>query len=191
MKWLVNCLVVLLSLFFILVVAYLGYLAPTYELDEATFATSCVTDDIQHCGCCGQCSNKHDYEVYVAKNDTLTEEARSCAVRNLFGDSDDCFEQEINFTVGCAYCWAENVRCTRRNCWFPCLMETMLGLSANTDRKLSKCFSCDEFHCLDGFITCAGMSRRRAGVVTDIQRDSTELCNVSMVEEKNNCSHYK
>lgn len=178
-----RCLWLALAVWLTLVAAYLGYEAPEYAHDVAQYTQTCGS--VKHCGCCGKCSNDHDYRVYVEMNETLTEEARSCALRNLFGDSDECFRKFL--TDGCAFCWAENVRCTRKHCWFPCLMEIVLGTSKNTGDRLSKCFACDEHHCLDGFISCAGMSRRRAGVATDIVRDTTEVCNVSAVNASYNC----
>lgn len=159
-----------------------------YKLDDSPVG-ACV-GEVNHCGCCGSCSTLTDYNVYLTKNNTLTEEARKCALDNLFGDSDKCME-EIGLTPGCAYCWAENVRCTRNNCWFPCLVEQWLGISPNQNGTLSKCFSCDEAKCLDGFIHCAGMSRRRAGIETDIARDISEVCNTSALNINNNCSKNK
>ena len=164
--------------------AYDGYSAPKYTFDSAPVG-SCV-NGVRHCGCCGNCSNTNDYNLYLAKNDSLSEEARECALNNLFGDSEPCMK-DIGLTPGCAYCWAENVRCTTSNCWFPCLVETWLGISSSQNGTLSKCFACDEANCLDGFITCAGMSRRRAGVETDIVRDISEVCDVSKVNDSDNC----
>ena len=167
-----------------ILIAYDAYVPASYTFDAAPVG-ACV-GDVKHCGCCGDCSNMVDYNLYVSKKDTLTEEARTCALENLFGDSDACMEG-IGMTKGCAYCWAENVRCTRSNCWFPCMIETWLGISPNQNGTLSKCFSCDEHHCLDGFIQCAGMSRRRAGIETDIVRDISEVCNTSALSDNSTC----
>ncbi len=166
-------------------IAYDAYSKPQYAFDSAPVG-SCM-GEINHCGCCGSCSNTQDYNLYLSKQDALTEEARTCALENLFGDSDTCME-EIGLTPGCAYCWAENVRCTRSNCWFPCSIETWLGISPNQNGTLSKCFSCDEKNCLGGFIKCAGMSRRRAGIETDIVRDISEVCNTTTLTPGDNCT---
>jgi hypothetical protein len=32
------------------------------------------------------------------------------------------------------------------------------------------CFRCNEHHCADEFLVCAGLNRRRAGIKTDIDR---------------------
>ena len=168
-----------------ILIAYDAYSKPQYAFDSAPVG-SCM-GEINHCGCCGSCSNTQDYNLYLSKQDALTEEARTCALENLFGDSDKCME-EIGLTPGCAYCWAENVRCTRSNCWFPCSIETWLGISPNQHGTLSKCFSCDEKNCLGGFIKCAGMSRRRAGIETDIVRDISEVCNTTTLASVDNCT---
>ena len=172
---------------FILSVAigYMTYLQKSYSFDSSPTGV-CVQP--KHCGCCGNCSNTQDYDLYMKKNNTLTEDARACAFNNLFGDSQECLET-IGLTSSCSYCWNENIKCTRSNCWFPCLIETILGISPNQDGKLSKCFACDEVNCLDGFIKCAGMSRRRAGIQTDIIRDISEVCNISSLNITENCSN--
>ena len=167
-----------------LLIAYDAYTPAKFNFDSAPVG-SCM-GDVNHCGCCGNCSTTQDYDLYLSKNDTLSEEARKCALDNLFEDSDACME-EIGMTPGCAYCWAENVRCTRSNCLFPCMMETWLGIASSQNGTLSKCFACDEVNCLDGFIKCAGMSRRRAGIETDIVRDISEVCDVSKLELAHNC----
>lgn len=176
-------------LFFIVLIlstliAYDAYVPPKYSFDSAPVG-SC-TSGVEHCGCCGNCSTVVDYNLYLSKKDTLTEEARSCALDNLFGDAEKCME-DVGLTPGCAYCWNENIKCTRSNCWFPCMVETWLGISTNQNGSLSKCLACDEVNCLDGFIGCAGMSRRRAGIETDIVRDISEVCNVSTVNTSNSC----
>ncbi len=42
--------------------------------------------------------------------------------------------------------------------------------------ELSDCLRCDEKLCGPAFISCAGANRRRAGVVSDIERNGTHVC---------------
>jgi hypothetical protein len=89
----------------------------------------------------------------------------------------ECFDEDAGLTPGCRDCWLENVDCDRKHCFFPCMYEFLAGTEQNRDENtLSKCFACDEYYCLGIFLSCAGMSRRRAGVLTDIIRHPSEIC---------------
>jgi hypothetical protein len=169
-------LLVLIYIFFVSTgIYYEFYDAPRYLYDNNVTDTC---QNIPHCGTCGSCSTKQDYSEYRNKSETLTGIAKSCALESILGDGAACFERDTELTRPCIDCWMENVQCTRTNCFVPCVWELMTGKGQNIDAQtLSKCFACDEYYCLEGFINCAGMSRRRAGVVTDIDRDRTEICN--------------
>lgn len=161
--------------------AYYIYEPPQYTYDNNVQGNCSIryTNRI-HCGWCGKCSTERDYNVYYNKRDTLTEIARECAIRDVFSGRDaatKCFDENAGLTPDCRDCWLINIDCDRQHCFFPCLWETMIGLEQNRDpNTLSKCFACDEYYCLDIFIKCAGMSRRRAGITTDIDRHPTEIC---------------
>jgi len=155
---------------------YIIYEVP--ELSPTVVSTECnVTDTLSHCGNCGKCSTVQDYNTYVDSQYTFSEIARDCAFEDFFGDSHSCFTR-AGLTEECATCWVDNVKCDRKHCVFPCLVATVLDLDPNTGSSLSKCFACDEYYCGKEFIGCAGMNRRRAGIETDIYRNSIEICNL-------------
>ncbi len=161
-------------------IAYLLYKAPKYKYDTDPIGKCNITTTISHCGQCGQCSNIYDYNVYIDKKDSLTNIVKNCALTDVLSGKDiaiKCFDENAGLTPDCRDCWLKNIECTRKNCFFPCIWELICGTSQNIDDDtLSKCFACDEYNCLSGFLLCAGMSRRRAGIITDIERHSTEIC---------------
>ena len=179
-----NCcliFVVIIAIFLVIgMFAYEWYEAPVYKYDSEVNGTCQLRySTIMHCGQCGQCSNTQDYNVYYDKKDTLTGIAKTCAINDIFSReaAKNCFDDTAGLTEGCRDCWLENVDCDKKHCMFPCLWETLFDIKQNKDKNtLSKCFACDEYYCLDIFIKCAGMSRRRAGITTDIDRHPTEMC---------------
>lgn len=138
---------------------------------------------ILHLGNCGECSNEHDLQIYKNTAMTLTGLATKCAVyRLLFGTKAalNCIHQNIGFTKNCATCWLQNMECTATHCLWTCL----LG-DKNSTQGLTPCHACDEYHCGGrskfggeddyGFRGCAGLTRRRAGIITDIKREQYEI----------------
>ena len=81
----------------------------------------------------------------------------------------------------------ENVECTKEHCWFPCMMETFLGIESSTQDSLSRCLACDEKNCGPAFASCAGMTRRRAGILTDISRNAKEVCSLNFTSNGTLC----
>lgn len=173
-------LLVIIFIYNFLIIIFNLYVAPEYEYDNQVEGKCTITENISHCGGCGECSTLQDYNVYYEKRNTLTGLAKACAIRDVFSGRESaiqCFD-DTGLTPGCRDCWLENVDCDRKHCFFPCLWETVFNVKQNIDdNTLSKCLACDEYHCLDIFINCAGMSRRRANITTDIKRHPTELCN--------------
>jgi len=161
---------VLMGIFMSLFLVYLSYDTP-YALDNNVNGT-CVFGDLYHCGKCGSCSNGHDYAVYVNTSGTLTGDARTCALSGLFGGDEQVCLEETGLSSNCTKCWVENMHCTRKNCLYPCAWELFYPGGSG----LSRCFACDEYYCVNDFLSCAGMSRRRAGILTDIHRDASEIC---------------
>jgi len=149
------------------------------NLDIVNTTTHACVGDVKHCGCCGACSTAQDLALY----EDMTEKARRCAVDRFFESTLPCFEK-IGLTTPCAQCWKENVDCTKQHCWFPCIMETILGIKSAT---LTQCLACDEVHCGAAFAKCAGMTRRRAGMITDIQRDPREICDLNFTSNGTQC----
>ena len=180
-KYVGFTLVVIAGILNILKVSYNLYNSPVYLYDNNVTGACGLRESTRiHCGLCGQCSNNHDWDVYYKTKNNLTGIAKNCAITDVFAGRDmaiKCFDENAGLTPGCRDCWLENIDCDRKNCFFPCLWEAMLGIEQNRDKNtLSKCFACDEYYCLDGFISCAGMRRRRAGIFTDIGRHPSEIC---------------
>ena len=171
------CFIILSIVLFIFLLIYTFYEAPKYNLDNKVQGQCNISESIKHCSACGQCSTVQDYTTYHEKRNTLTEIARGCAFQDFVGTSKECFV-DAGLTGACADCWVENVKCDREHCVFPCIFETIFNMNSNVRNSLSKCFACDEYYCVDIFIGCAGMSRRRAGITTDIERDKSELCTI-------------
>ena len=90
---------------------------------------------------------------------------------------DKCLDETISFTPGCSKCWADNIECTKRKCFFTCMKRQIIKSESNNiiqqDGKpsLNKCLECDEKLCGPEFIKCAGANRRRLGIISDIIRD--------------------
>lgn len=159
---------VVFGIYMLLFVTYLSYNTP-YTLDTNVSGT-CGT---LHCGTCGACSNQHDYEVYVNTSQTLTDDARNCALGGIFGHDEQVCLEKTGLSTNCTKCWVQNMQCTKKHCLFPCMWELVHPVSG-----MGRCLGCDEYHCVGEFLGCAGMSRRRAGVVSDIPRDNEELCSL-------------
>lgn len=180
-KYATFTLVIIATILNMINVSYHIYSAPNYVYDANVNGTCGLRESTRtHCGLCGKCSNNHDWDVYYKTRNNLTGIAKNCAITDVFAGRDmaiKCFDENAGLTPDCRDCWLENIDCDRKHCFFPCLWEAMLGMEQNRDKNtLSKCFACDEYYCLDIFIRCAGMSRRRAGITTDIGRHPTEIC---------------
>ena len=141
---------------------------------------------VAHCGACGFCSNMPDIKTYVDTRKTIAASAKKCGPVNFLGTFDalvDCIQDRIPFSDDCAVCWAENMRNTGRDCLFTCLATLFTGFMAhnNVDGAgsagwLNHCLYCDEKLSGPAFVTCSGVSRRRLGIVSEIERNPAEQC---------------
>ncbi len=146
-----------------------------------------------HCGDCGSCSNPHDIAIYAATRDTLLGISTDCAKHGLVGGrraASACMVTKVGLTPGCNRCWVDNIMCDLRWCLFSCLWHRTInklfqewgGGGQNKKRNrtnvqpLNACTTCDEKRCGPAFITCAGVNRRRAGILSDISRQNSEVC---------------
>jgi hypothetical protein len=153
--------------------------------DTTTTTTTTTTTIIAHCGDCGQCSNPQDVAIYDATKNTLLETSIYCAKRALLWGrktTSKCLEEMVGFTSGCNECWVENIMCDLRYCVFICFWHAIFsqlvsGEDDNAPEALNRCTLCDERRCGPQFITCAGVNRRRSGILSDIERDEQlEVC---------------
>lgn len=140
---------------------------------------------VQHCGNCGQCSNPHDVAIYDDTRNTLFQSTLHCSYRALVlgrQSVTDCMQQSVGFTDKCNDCWVDNIMCDARNCLFTCAWTTLVSRikkqSSTEDdpQQLNACLQCDEKRCGPAFLQCAGANRRRAGILSDIQRNANQLC---------------
>jgi hypothetical protein len=143
---------------------------------------------VAHCGACGSCSNPHDISIYDATKNSLFGTTLDCAKRSfLWGrrTAAACLEEQVGFSPDCNTCWVENIVCDLRRCIFTCVWQGLFNEvnTGQTDQALNKCTHCDEVRCGPDFIVCAGANRRRAGILSDIDRNlEQEVC--SAVDEQ-------
>jgi len=141
---------------------------------------------VAHCGACGSCSNPNDVLIYDNTRNTLFQDSTKCAKMALiFGrkTATKCMAEAVGFTPGCNDCWVENIMCDLRYCIFTCLWYGLFSQvdgghdSNSSSTALNPCTHCDEMRCGRKFVMCAGANRRRAGMLSDIERDTEkELC---------------
>jgi hypothetical protein len=165
-----------------------------HTLPSATVAQSTPDTLIAHCGDCGQCSNPHDIALYDTTKHTLLPDSKACAHTALFLGRErgrQCLHDRVGFTEGCNDCWMDNIMCDVRKCAFVCLWHTLVtstsvggGSSSNSkelgteSQALNPCTLCDEVRCGPAFVQCAGANRRRSGILSELQRDSSTVCKV-------------
>ena len=149
------------------------------QLVFSTVASAEQAETVAHCGDCGQCSNPNDVNIYDETKNTLFSKTANCAKRGfLWGrkTADKCMKQ-VGLTDECNDCWVDNIMCDLRYCVFTCIWQGLFDQVDNSESGLNKCTYCDEMRCGPEFITCAGVNRRRSGILSDIDRDTeTEVC---------------
>jgi hypothetical protein len=141
---------------------------------------------VLHCGDCGHCSTLYDFLIHRRTSSSLTNMVRKCAAKIFISKQFvfRCMERNVGFTYECGKCWTDNIQCTFSKCKVTCILDKLFGKHNNdpNTKELSPCLECDEKICGPDFLTCAGMNRRRAGIVSDIDRDNSHICKV--VDEK-------
>lgn len=153
--------------------------------DGATLPASTATllrRTVLHGGACGACSTHRDVAVYWRTRRTLTAQATGCAFGFLVGGaaSTEACLREIGFSPGCATCWQQNIACTASQCREVCLRSRLTGqrngvVDDDGRVELDPCIACDEVRCGPAFVACAGATRRRAGIDSDIPRPATQV----------------
>ena len=131
-----------------------------------------------HAGNCGKCSNDHDIGIYKKTKNTLTEISTHCAMKLvIFGldVGDKCMKKHAGLTPACTTCWTNNMACTFANCGTVCMKSKLKHEPNNINGQLNECLACDEKYCGGMFIKCAGATRRRAGIISDIGRPGDQV----------------
>ena len=130
--------------------------------------------DELHLGPCGACSSLQDKAAYNRTAYTLTKLSTKAAFASIFATkfARDVM-QESRLSDQCVDCLIQNMRQTLIHCFGTCMFSSRSG--CNEDGELTKCLYCDEVHSGMWFRRCAGMTRRRAGIATDICRKPGEI----------------
>ena len=153
--------------------------------NRSLLITSGGTLSLVHCAKCGACSSETDMAIYKETRLNITRTAARVALRAFFGGEQavrDGLREQLGFTKACNDCWTADVLCSQRHCKFTCLTQMLAsgGLAniASNDEGggLNDCIRCDERMCGPAFARCAGANRRRAGILSDIQRPNRSLC---------------
>ena len=144
---------------------------------------------VLHCGACGACSNWQDLQTEWTTRNTMANDANECAKKSLFGGPDaltECLmEPNIGWGYKCAFCWTEDILCTKEHCVFIFLQSQMINQVTNfavgPDDITSA--SCEEAHCEVGaFVPCSGATRRRMNITSSISRPGEQQCGIVDVE---------
>ena len=147
-----------------------------------------------------------DIEIYHDTALTLQKDTMQCTMKGVYGSKKrikDCIDKRIGFTQDCTECWVNYAMCSLQKCTFSCIKTAFFtrgGLFSDLKSDYSKfrsnnengmhtanndlhnnCLTCSENMCASSFLHCAGVNRRRAGIVTNIDRDEFEICNIREV----------
>ncbi|KAH0795140.1 hypothetical protein GPJ56_000983 [Histomonas meleagridis] len=127
-----------------------------------------------HLGPCGTCSSISDKDAYNKTAQTLTKTSTKAAIAAVFGEGmARNILRKTNLSEKCIDCWIGNIHQTLIHCFGRCIFGDRSG--CNKNGELTDCLYCDEVYSGMYFRKCAGMTRRRAGIVTDICRKPGEV----------------
>lgn len=146
---------------------------------------------VVNCGPCGQCSNVADVSLFRALGASLVQKVGTCIVGYMFGTAgvEGACLRALGFSEGCADCWVEDHGCLLSHCFYDCVLKldtyaTALQASwkgTNDDEEKGGCLHCMETLCSKPYIDSCGANRRTAGLLSDIQRNSKEICKAANV----------
>ena len=161
---------------------------------------------ILHCGSCSACSGPDDLMVIYDTKTYITSKMTKCstpfAMPRFLGGTHDldtlrtCLvEQNITFGTKsrfdgltgptCMDCWTDDIQCDAVHCKWACISKF---IDPHNNGKYEGCLKCDENTCGPAFIKCAGANRRSSGIVSDINRVSSEICTVGHFYECSMCN---
>ena len=138
-----------------------------------------ASSQLKHCGKCGNCSTLNDIQIYNTTQQTLKITVTYCAVLSVVlgrSASNWCLNA-IRFTPKCQECWIDNIMCDKQKCLMTCILYKLFG-RGEFKNGLDPCLNCDESLCGPTFMKCAGANRRRCGIVSDIDRPESEVCDL-------------
>lgn len=149
-----------------------------YTGDAITYPTRKDAENanafLLHQGPCGQCSTISDKKAYEKTRLNLTKISTKATFFGLLSRKFAVkFMKRTELSNDCVECWVENMRHTVIHCFTRCMFGDRSG--CNKNGELTDCLLCDEVHSGVFFRQCAGMTRRRAGIQTDICRKPGEI----------------
>lgn len=129
----------------------------------------------------------------------LATPGRTCGQRNFFlklanpnkyiERVQKCIEEDIGFSPQCSWYWANNVKCSTKNCAFIYLQSLMTNQVANfeVDANTITSATCSESACEAGpdyyFVKGVGANRRRMNIQSEIRRPPKEQCQIVGIQE--------
>jgi hypothetical protein len=136
---------------------------------------------VLHTEGCGVCSTLQDLAVQM-KNTDLRNEGEACSQKTLlkFADGVQCFI-DVGFTPPCADLWAKNALSTTEGCFGICFVSDATDSPNNgppPQCELEDCLQCDEDFSGPVFQKVAGLTRRSAGLLSDIARPCDMIANI-------------
>ena len=96
----------------------------------------------------GACDNETDMGHLMALDD-LNNVMKKCALSCLGAEacSASCVVKETGVSEPCAVCFGSSIGCTIKHCALKCM-----------DATSPTCLSCQDEHCTDDFVDCAGLA---------------------------------
>jgi hypothetical protein len=134
-----------------------------------------------HYGACGVCSTGQDLAIYLKYVD-LTEPGTKCGTKAKLGGMEkglECY-QDFGFTPGCALTWVYDALHTGSytECLARCAADMLVNTPYNIEDKgckMNDCVQCDEDKSVPTFTATAGLSRRRSGQFSEINRPCSSV----------------
>lgn len=98
----------------------------------------------------GACDNEEDFQILQAVEATLSDTIAGCAMKCI-GQGVPCMagcvQEGTGLSTDCSNCFGAVIDCTISKCMFQCM-----------DSSSAACAECQELHCADAFMECAGIS---------------------------------
>ena len=155
---------------------------PEYRLKTVS---SPKNHEITHKGACGACSTLQDLEVYKKYKD-LTKEVKSCALKGLISNKKqyECIKK-LGFTTPCAWMWHYDAINTRKNCFWPCILNFYSPYNKKNG-DLNSCLQCDEKKSGPTFLKFGGRNRRNSNppITSAIKRNTFSFHNRKKSQRK-------
>lgn len=106
------------------------------------------------------------------------------ALKSVFGSVEDvhqCYMDEVGFLDYCATCWTFDSMCSKLYCTFIFLQSVIINNAGNfsVGPQHTTSATCEEAMCGEEYAPCAGATRRRMNIESDIERPDFQQCSVA------------